>query len=214
MPRAGAPDGIIALGGSIDESLSAAHGTPIIRGDADRIVATAVLARNYPNARVVFSGGSANLIWNDAKEADYAGQLFEGLGVDKSRLLLERRSRNTDENAQFSKEAVAPKDGERWLLVTSAYHMPRSIGLFRKAGFAVEAYPVDWRVGGPGDLMGLSNIAVLEDLASPKPRRANGSGCSRTGPPEGLTICCRDRRRSRVSQRRRPGYDYHQQAQR
>lgn len=156
----GTPDGIIVLGGSIDESLSEAHGSPVIRGDADRIVATAVLARKYPNARVVFSGGSANLIWNDAKEADYAGKLLESLGVDKSRLLLERHSRNTDENARFSKDAVAPKDGERWLLVTSAYHMPRSIGLFRKAGFAVEAYPVDWRVGGPGDLLGISKIAV------------------------------------------------------
>ena len=45
-----------------------------------------------------------------------------------------------------------PKPGERWLLVTSAYHMPRSIGLFRKAGFAVEAYPVDWKVGKKDDL--------------------------------------------------------------
>ena len=59
---------------------------------------------------------------------------------------MERRSRNTQENAEFSKALVAPKEGERWLLVTSAFHMPRSVGLFRKAGFAVEPYPVDWRV--------------------------------------------------------------------
>ena len=65
---------------------------------------------------------------------------------------MERRSRNTLENAEFSKALVAPKDGERWLLVTSAFHMPRSVGLFRKAGFAVEPYPVDWRVGGRDDL--------------------------------------------------------------
>ena len=60
---------------------------------------------------------------------------------------MERRSRNTQENAEFTKAIAAPKNGERWLLVTSAYHMPRSVGLFRKAGFAVEPYPVDWRVG-------------------------------------------------------------------
>ena len=143
----GAPDGIIVLGASIEADLSAAHGTPVVRGAPDRIISAAALALRYPNARVVFSGGSANVISNDAREADFAGAIFESLGVAKSRLIMERASRNTVENAQFSKALVAPKDGERWLLVTSAFHMPRSIGLFRKAGFAVEPYPVDWRVG-------------------------------------------------------------------
>ena len=143
----GAPDGIIVLGGSIDADLSVAHGTPVVRSAADRVIAAAVLARKYPNARLVFTGGSSNLISNDAREADYAAEMFESLGIPKSRLTIERRSRNTVENAVFSKELVDPKPGERWLLVTSAFHMPRSVGLFRKAGFNVEAYPVDWRVG-------------------------------------------------------------------
>lgn len=156
----GAPDGIIVLGSSIEADLSVAHGTPVVRGAPDRIIAAAALAKRYPNARVVFSGGSANLISNDAREADFAGAIFESLGVDKSRLIMERRSRNTQENAEFSKALVAPKDGERWLLVTSAFHMPRSVGLFRKAGFAVEPYPVDWRVGGRDDLMVFSNVAI------------------------------------------------------
>jgi len=127
---------------------------------AVRAAWTAALALRYPNARVVFSGGSANLISNEAKEADYAGAIFESLGVAKSRLTLERLSRNTQENAEFSKALVAPKKGERWLLVTSAFHMPRSVGLFRKAGFDVEPYPVDWRVGGRDDLFALSSSAA------------------------------------------------------
>lgn len=143
----GAPDGIIVLGGSIDADLSVAHATPVVRSAADRVIAAAVLARRYPNARLVFTGGSSNLISNDAREADYAAEMFESLGIPRSRLTIERRSRNTVENAEFSKAMVDPKPGERWLLVTSAYHMPRSVGLFRKAGFNVEAYPVDWRVG-------------------------------------------------------------------
>ena len=73
--------------------------------------------------------------------------MFESLGVAKARLMMERRSRNTQENAEFSKAMLAPKSGERWLLVTSAYHMPRAVGVFRQAGFPVEPYPVDWRVG-------------------------------------------------------------------
>jgi uncharacterized SAM-binding protein YcdF (DUF218 family) len=155
----GAPDGIIVLGGSIDPDLSEAHGSAVVRSAADRILAAAALARRYPDARILFSGGSANLIGNDAREADYAGALFESLGVAKARLIMERRSRNTQENAEFSKALVAPKSGERWLLVTSAYHMSRSIGLFRKAGFTVEACPVDWRVGGREDLLGFSAVA-------------------------------------------------------
>lgn len=156
----GAPNGIIVLGASIEAELSAAHGTPVVRSSPDRIIAAAALALRFPNARVVFSGGSANLISNDAREADYAGTIFESLGVAKSRLTMERRSRNTQENAEFSKALVAPKQGERWLLVTSAFHMPRSVGLFRKAGFAVEPYPVDWRVGGRDDLFTFTSIAA------------------------------------------------------
>ena len=159
-PSQGAPDGIIVLGASIEPDLSVAHGTPVVRNAPDRIIAGAALARRYPNARIVFSGGSANLISNDAREADFAGEVFESLGVDKSRLIMERRSRNTLENAEFSKALVAPKPGERWLLVTSAFHMPRSVGLFRKAQFPVEAYPVDWRAPTRDDLLVFSPLAL------------------------------------------------------
>jgi uncharacterized SAM-binding protein YcdF (DUF218 family) len=159
-PARGAPDGIVVLGGAIDADLSVAHGVAVFRGAADRVISAAELALRYPNARIIYSGGSANLISDDAKEADYAAAVFEGLGVSKARLIMERRSRNTQENAEFSKAIAAPKAGERWLLVTSAYHMPRAVGLFRKAGFAVEPYPVDWRVGGRADFWNFSNIAV------------------------------------------------------
>lgn len=155
----GAPDGIVVLGGSIDPDLSAAHGLPVFKGAVDRVIAVAALAHRYPNARIIFSGGSGNLISGDAREADYASAVFESLGVPKQHLTMERRSRNTQENAEFSKAIAAPKSGERWLLVTSAYHMPRSVGLFRKAGFAVEPYPVDWRVGGRADILTLSSLS-------------------------------------------------------
>jgi len=149
----GDPDGIIVLGGSLDADLSAAHGVTVVSGAADRIVSAATLAHRYPNARLVYTGGSPNVLHNDAKEADYATALFQGLGIAKSRLTMERLSRNTRENAEFTRDLVKPKPGERWLLVTSAYHMPRSMGLFRQAGFPVEAYPVDWKVGTKEDLL-------------------------------------------------------------
>jgi uncharacterized SAM-binding protein YcdF (DUF218 family) len=156
----GAPDGIIVLGGSIDPDLSLTHGATVVRSAADRIIAAAALALRYPNARVIFSGGNPNLVSNDAREADFAGAIFESLGTSKARLIMERRSRNTQENAEFSKALASPKRGERWLLVTSAFHMPRSIGVFRRAGFNVEPYPVDWRVGEGADLLTFSTVAL------------------------------------------------------
>jgi uncharacterized SAM-binding protein YcdF (DUF218 family) len=160
VPGQSAPDGIIVLGGSIDPDLSIAHDTTVVRSAPDRIIAAAGLAHRYPNARIVFTGGSSNLISNDAREADFAAALFESLGVSASRLTMERSSRNTQENAEFTMALAAPKAGQRWLLVTSAFHMPRSVGLFRKAGFAVEPYPVDWRVGGRNNLFSFSNQAT------------------------------------------------------
>jgi uncharacterized SAM-binding protein YcdF (DUF218 family) len=153
----GAPDGIVVLGGAIEPDLSAVHGAAVFGPSVDRIIAAADLAHRYPRARIVFSGGNAGLDPSDqAREADFALPVLESFGIARDRLTMERRSRNTQENAEFSKILAAPKRGERWLLVTSAYHMARSVGIFRKVGFAVEPYPVDWRLGGRDDLLSLS----------------------------------------------------------
>jgi uncharacterized SAM-binding protein YcdF (DUF218 family) len=149
----GAPTGIIVLGGAIGPELSAARGTPDLNESAERLTTTATLARQYPDARIIYSGGDARLVLKGGNEAQYALVLLESLGIPRTRIAAESRSRNTVENARFSKAIADPKPGERWLLVTSAYHMPRSIGVFRAAGFAVEAYPVDWRTRGPIDLV-------------------------------------------------------------
>src|SRR5665213_1082900 len=149
----GAPNGIIVLGGVIQPELSAARHTIEISEAAERVTTVADLARRYPDARIVFTSGSANLFFDGPAEADYALPLFESFGIPRSRVVLENRSRNTAENATLSKALVDPKPGERWLLVTSASHMPRAIGVFRHAGFPVEAYPVDWRTHGPEDLI-------------------------------------------------------------
>jgi uncharacterized SAM-binding protein YcdF (DUF218 family) len=146
----GAPYGIVVLGGAIAPDVSAARGTAELTEAAERMTAAVALARQYPQARIVFSGGNGGLM-GGAKEAQAAERFFVALGLPRERLVLEDRSRNTAENAVFSHALAQPKPGERWLLVTSAYHMPRSMGCFRKAGFPVEAYPVDWRTRGPQD---------------------------------------------------------------
>ncbi|MBI3705717.1 MAG: YdcF family protein [Rhizobiales bacterium] len=139
----GAPDGIIVLGGAILPRLSQDYGTPAVGSEAARIFAIGKLARDFPNARIVYSGGDNSLL-GDAPEANFLHPLLDSIGVARTRVVLEMRSRNTEENAVFTKALVQPKPGERWLLVTSAQHMPRAVGCFRRIGFAVEAYPVAW----------------------------------------------------------------------
>jgi uncharacterized SAM-binding protein YcdF (DUF218 family) len=143
-PSRGAPDGIVVLGGPLQPGLSRLYGEPAVTGDAGRILAIPKLARDYPQARIIYSGGDASLRGDAADEAQFLLPLLDRFGLARERVTLERRARNTAENATFSKELAKPKQGERWLLVTSARHMPRAVGCFRSAGFTVEAYPVDW----------------------------------------------------------------------
>jgi uncharacterized SAM-binding protein YcdF (DUF218 family) len=149
----GPPDGAVVLGGAFDTLVALTRGDVPLNEAGDRLTAAAELARRYPDMRIVFSGGSGLLVSQGAKEADLALRLFESMGISRGRIALESRARDTGENARLSKEIAAPKAGERWLLVTSAYHMPRAIGAFRRVGFFVEAYPVDWRTRGRQDLL-------------------------------------------------------------
>ncbi len=146
-PAGGAPDGIVVLGGAISPDVSFPRAQAGLNEAAERVTAAVELARRYPAARLLYSGGNP---WRRAApgEADVAVALLERMGVARERIIVENKSRNTVENAVYSLELAAPKPGERWLLVTSAYHMPRSIGIFRRLGFDVEAYPVDWRTAG------------------------------------------------------------------
>jgi uncharacterized SAM-binding protein YcdF (DUF218 family) len=148
----GAPDGVVVLGGSIGPENSAARGAPALNESAERLTAVADLARRFPKIPIVFSGGNASLFPGGPSEAQVARQLFESFGIAPDRIVLESRSRTTAENASHTRETVKPAAGARWLLVTSAHHMPRSVGVFRAAGFPVEAYPVDWRTSGGEDL--------------------------------------------------------------
>ena len=138
------PDGIIVLGGALRGDESAARGQAVF-SEGERVVEAAILARRYPNARVIFSGANGSLLARSSTEAQAAQRLLVDLGVAPSRITLEERSRNTDENARFTAGLVHPRPSQRFLLVTSAFHMPRSMALFEKAGFNVTAFPVAFR---------------------------------------------------------------------
>jgi uncharacterized SAM-binding protein YcdF (DUF218 family) len=139
-----APTGIIVLGGALDEQLTEARGQPTMMTGAARLTAGVELARRYPQAKLIFTGGSANLTKEAPGESKGVHNLWLALGVPESQMSFEGKSRNTWENGVFTHDLIAPKPGDHWLLVTSAWHMPRSVGIFRTLGFDVTAYPVDF----------------------------------------------------------------------
>jgi len=141
--------GIIVLGGATMPDLSAARGMPSLNADAERMTALVMLARDYPKARLAFTGGNGTLIHGPNSEATVARDIFTELGVDQSRMVYEDRSRTTYENAVLLKALLNPQPGQLWLLVTSAWHMPRAVGLFRHAGWTVLPYPVAYKTA-PG----------------------------------------------------------------
>ncbi|QBR69999.1 YdcF family protein [Beijerinckiaceae bacterium] len=143
-----APTGIIVLGGAVEPTRSEARGQVALNAEAARLTAGVELARRYPDARLIYTGGSAAFPSEGPVEAESARQLWLALGVPPERMAFEAKSRNTWENGVLTRNLVQPKPGETWLLVTSAWHMPRSVGIFRRLGFDVIPYPVAYRTLG------------------------------------------------------------------
>ncbi|HEY8031462.1 MAG TPA: YdcF family protein [Methylocella sp.] len=142
------PAGIIVLGGAVDSERSEARGQFSLTSDGGRLTTAVELARRYPAARLVFTGGLGTLRGEGPPEATSVRKFWLSLGVPEERMIFEAKSRNTWENAAFTRDLVKPTPGETWLLVTSAWHMPRSVGIFRHLGFNVIPYPVAYRTYG------------------------------------------------------------------
>ncbi len=141
-------DGIIVLGGAVEQNITQARGIPSLNGAAERMTEGVILANRYPNARIVFTGGQGSFVHGQVTEADVARQLWTAMGIPASRVIYEDEARNTHENAVNTFRLVQPKPGETWLLVTSASHMPRSMGVFRQAGWKdIVPWPVNYRTG-------------------------------------------------------------------
>lgn len=136
--------GIVVLGGAVDARATKERGQLTLNAAAERLTAFLALARRYPDARLVYTGGSGSLTAPEAREADAVRPHLAGLGLDPSRVVFERRSRNTHESAIMAAGIVKPQPDQVWVLVTSALHMPRAAGCFERAGWKTVAYPVDF----------------------------------------------------------------------
>ncbi|HRJ68155.1 MAG TPA: YdcF family protein [Beijerinckiaceae bacterium] len=142
--------GVLVLGGALQTEVAVGRAQFAVNEAAERFTILPALARRYPEARLVFVGGSGDPLGGIPPEADVVRRVIGDL-IPPDRLVYERASRNTHENAVNSFVQLRPGKGERWLLVTSAWHMPRSVALFRKAGWTVVPFPVDYRSSGSGD---------------------------------------------------------------
>jgi len=167
-PDLDAVDGIIVLGGGENARASAFWGQVQLNEGAERYTAALALARRFPEAQVLFTGGSGAL--RDAagattSEAAIAERFFLEQGISPERLLLEKQSRNTAENARLGLKLAGPSLSESWVLITSAFHMPRAMRSFDAAGWErLVAWPVDYRTSRFGDSIGwnlIQNLAVL-----------------------------------------------------
>jgi uncharacterized SAM-binding protein YcdF (DUF218 family) len=150
--------GVIVLAGSERVTMSELHSEPHLNSMGSRLTTFLLLAVRHPHARLVHTGS--------APESRVARSLFLGAGIVPDRIRFEDQSRNTCDSARATRELVQPQAGERWLLVTSAFHMPRAVACFRAASWEVVPYPTDFRRGrNPFHFALVDNLADL-DLAA------------------------------------------------
>ena len=140
--------GIIVLGGAVGHPDSfMSHGQVPLSDAAERMTVPVGLVRQHTKLELVFSGGEGRLITTGVTESELAQAFYQQQGLDMTKVRLEDGSRNTRENAQQVAKLLGDRCKEPWLLVTSAWHMPRSMAEFEAVGCRVTPYPVDFRTG-------------------------------------------------------------------
>ena len=141
-------DGVIVLGGSEIPMLTKIRGQVSLSDSVERLTTFLSLARRFPEAKLVYAGGQGAINEQEYKAAHTAKLFFEQMALDTDRVLFDSQSRNTMENAQNALQLVKPEKREKWVLITSAWHMARSVGIFRKLDWQVIPYPVDYKTTG------------------------------------------------------------------
>lgn len=144
----GAYHGVVVLGGALEPAYVWVHpDQPALNGTAERMTALRPLLARAPQLRVLFSGGEGQWGASGAPEAERARAFWAQQGLPVERFLFEPRSRTTFENARESAQLVGADKSRPWLLLTSAWHMPRALAAFRAQGWNVQPWPVDYRSG-------------------------------------------------------------------
>ena len=157
-------DGILVLGGAVDPALSQSYGETVFNSAVARVLGGIALARRHPEAKLALIGGEGGFVPVGLPESRATLGFVVEQGIAPGRVIIEERSRSTHENAVFAKELIRPGPGETWILITSAYHMPRAVASFDAVGWPVIPYPVDYRIDPQTGLR--ANFSLLDGLSS------------------------------------------------
>lgn len=153
-------DGVVILGGAVDWRVTRDRQQLALNDAGERIAAAAALAQRYPDARIVFTGSFADAFADDFRVRATSNSLFFGPHFGDRDLLFLGEARSTYEDALLALEAASPSESETWVLVTSAWHMPRALGTFEALGWTLAPFPVDYRTSGD------ANVAPSWDVAA------------------------------------------------
>jgi uncharacterized SAM-binding protein YcdF (DUF218 family) len=157
-------DGILVLGGAVDPRISLAYGETVFNSSIARVLGGVALARHHPEAKLALVGGEGEFIPIGFAESRATRGFVLDEGIPATRLIIEERSRSTHENAVLAKEMIRPELGQNWVLVTSAFHMPRAVAAFRAVDWPVIPYPVDFKVDPRTGLR--ANFSLVDGLGS------------------------------------------------
>jgi len=136
-------DGVLILGAGIDEFMTHEYKQMILNDRIERITESAKIIKKFPNAKIIYSGGNGTFSKPELGSDEVANIFYKQLGVNTDRIIFENKSRNTYENFIFSKKFI-DTDEEKWLLITSAYHMKRAMSVAKKLNLNLIPYPVDF----------------------------------------------------------------------
>jgi len=157
-------DGIIVLGGAVDPAISRSYGETAFNGSVARVLGGIALARRHPEAKLALVGGEGGFFPVGVAESRATLGFVVDEGIAPARVVIEEKSRSTHENAVYAKEMIRPGPDEKWVLVTSAYHIPRAVAAFRATGWAVIPYPVDYKIDPDTGLR--LNFSLLDGLSA------------------------------------------------
>ena len=138
-------DGILILAGATDPFLSKEHKTISLNGSAERLIESVQLINKYPMAKVIFAGGSGSLEYPELSHSEVAKKFFSLFDIDINKIYFENKSRNTYENILFAKERFNPNINEKWIIVTSAFHLTRAMNIGKKLNWQFIPYATDFK---------------------------------------------------------------------
>ena len=139
-------EGILILSGATSPFLTKEYDQIALNGSVERLTESIQLMKKYPNAKVFFAGGSGSIDFPYLNHSDVAKKFYESLDVNTKKIFFDKKSRNTYENIVFAKKKFNPTINDKWILITSAFHLKRATSVGEKLGWELIPYATDYKL--------------------------------------------------------------------